>query len=185
VNDAELVEKARGGDASAFGELVEQHRAAVFRTALAGCGSREDAEEVAQDAFVVAWRTLDRFRGEAQFRTWILAIAWKRSLTRRRSLSRWFHRFRTAADPLFEPVAACTTAEKQLLDRELTDAVARVVPALPARLRDPLLLASTGEWTYDEMSRVLGAPAGTLKWRVNEARRQLKRRLNALGFEVE
>jgi DNA-directed RNA polymerase specialized sigma24 family protein len=52
-------------------------------------------------------------------------------------------------------------------------------------LRDPLLLASTGEWTYDEMSRVLGAPAGTLKWRVNEARRQLKRRLNALGFEVE
>jgi DNA-directed RNA polymerase specialized sigma24 family protein len=60
--------------------------------------------------------------------------------------------------------------------------VHRLVRGLPAKLREPLLLAATGEYTYDDMAVILAAPAGTLKWRVSEARRLLKERLARLGY---
>jgi len=60
--------------------------------------------------------------------------------------------------------------------------VQRLVRALPARLRDPLLLCASGEQTYHEIASVLGIPEGTLKWRVAEARRRLKERLGRLGY---
>lgn len=184
MNDAELVELARRGDVSAFGELVERHRAAVFRTALAACGVRQDAEEIAQDTFIAAWRTLDRFRGEAQFRTWVLAIAWRRAVTRRRSVWNRLRRLSSASAGTFDPVADSRSVENALVDTELARCVARLVAALPLKLRDPLLLMSTGEWTYTELSAALKVPEGTLKWRVSEARRQLKVKLVALGYEV-
>lgn len=184
MTDAELVELARSGDVSAFGELVERHRARVFRTALAACGSRQDAEEVAQDTFIAAWRTLDRFRGEAQFRTWVFAIAWRRALSRRRSPWNRLRRLSGASEGTFDPVALSRSVEHALIDGELGRCVARLVAALPLKLRDPLLLMSTGEWTYTELSAALHVPEGTLKWRVSEARRRLKVRLAALGYEV-
>jgi len=79
VSDSELVDRARQGDQSAFGELVRRHQGAVFRAALAALGSPEDAEEIAQDAFVAAYSNLEGFREEASFRTWVVAIAWRRA----------------------------------------------------------------------------------------------------------
>ena len=77
------------------------------------------------------------------------------------------------------------TPEGALIDAELAQHVQRLVRALPARLRDPLLLCAAGEQTYHEMAAVLGVPEGTLKWRVAEARRRLKERLTALGYGNE
>ena len=184
VNDAELVEEARRGDASAFGELVERHRAAVYRTALVVCGSRPDAEEVAQDTFLAAWRSLDRFRGDSQFKTWVLAIAWKRALTRRRSVWNRIRRLADRPDSGFEPAARGPGAEERLIGSDFADCVARLVRTLPVKLRDPLLLAATGEWTFAEMAVALNVAEGTLKWRVMEARRRLKQKLSAMGYEV-
>src|SRR3954453_21872333 len=76
--DLDLVRRAQAGDADAFGELVERNRRAVFRAALAVLGSAAEADDAAQDAFVMAYRKLGSFRGEAAFRTWILAIAWRK-----------------------------------------------------------------------------------------------------------
>ena len=67
-------EAARAGSHEAFGELVTLHERMVFRVALAALGNREDALDAAQDAFVVAWRRLGGFRGDAAFRTWLLTI---------------------------------------------------------------------------------------------------------------
>ena len=86
VTDCELVERARAGDQTAFGDLVDRHRDAVFRAALAALGNREEAEDVAQEAFVAAYRGLDGFRGDATFKTWVTTIAWRRALNRRRGL---------------------------------------------------------------------------------------------------
>ena len=61
----------------------------------------------------------------------------------------------------------------------------RLIGTLPARLRDALLLAGTGDYSYEEIAAVLGAPVGTVKWRVAEARRVLKRKLAALGYTRE
>jgi RNA polymerase sigma-70 factor, ECF subfamily len=185
VTDSELVDLARQGDTAAFGELVERHEAAVLRTALAVCRSREEAEEVAQDAFVAAWQKLDGFRGEAQFKTWLLTIAWRHALTRRTSLWQRLRRFTSSDDEGYvEPVRWVRSTEQALADAELTRDVRRLLATLPVKLREPLLLAAAGDCTFEEMSRMLGVPAGTLKWRVMEARRRLKQKLAAAGYEL-
>src|SRR3954463_7898610 len=72
VSDADLVARAVRGDAAAFGELVDRHRSAVERAARAALGSHADAEDAAQEAFLVAYQRLASFRGEASFKTWLL-----------------------------------------------------------------------------------------------------------------
>ena len=92
VSDVDLVARARQGDPAAFGELVDRHRTAVYRAALAALGSHADAEDAAQDAFLVAFRRLDTFRGDASFKTWLLTIAWHQAINRRRTLTRFLRR---------------------------------------------------------------------------------------------
>lgn len=184
MTDAELVEQARRGDASAFGVLVERHQSAVMRAARAVCRTREEAEDVAQEAFVAAWQKLHTFRGDAQFKTWLLTIAWRHALTRRESVWRRMRRF-VSSDHVdyIEPILPVRSTEQQLVDRALVDAVRRAVHALPRKLREPLLLAAGGSCTYEEMSAMFGIPSGTLKWRVKEGRDRLKRELAARGVE--
>ena len=81
VTDEELVLLARQGDPDAFDQLVARHQSAVFRAAMAALRNREDAEEVAQDAFIRAWRSLGRFRGDSSFRTWVVRITWNRAIS--------------------------------------------------------------------------------------------------------
>ena len=88
VTDADLVNRARQGDPAAFGELVDRHRTAVYRAAMAALGSHADADDVAQETFVAAYRRLKGFRGDASFKTWLLTIAWNQSINRRRSVVR-------------------------------------------------------------------------------------------------
>jgi RNA polymerase sigma-70 factor (ECF subfamily) len=182
VSDAELVARARQGDTAAFGELVDRHRAAVYRAAHAALGSASEAEDVAQEAFLAAYRKMGTYRGEASFKTWLLTIAWRRALSRRRRLASRWRRF-ASGDATESPRGReGRTPEGALIDAEMAQHVQRLVRALPARLRDPLLLCAAGEQTYHEMAAVLGIPEGTLKWRVAEARRRLKQRLTVLGY---
>src|SRR5687767_6398108 len=98
VTDGELVELVRRGDTAAFGELVERHRGAVYRAALAALGNDADAEDIAQEALVLAFRRIDQFRADASVRTWMVSIAWRLSLSRRRRL--WWRISRSASsDP--------------------------------------------------------------------------------------
>jgi RNA polymerase sigma-70 factor (ECF subfamily) len=188
VTDAALVDRARGGDAEAFGELVDRHRDAVFRAALAALRDPAEADDVAQDAFLLAYRKLGSFRGESSFRTWMLTIAWRTALRRRRGFRRWLGRFVSedvAGPDGFTPVDRRPTPEAEASQAEMVAHVQRLLGGLPARLRDPLLLLATGDQGYDEISCLLGVPVGTLKWRIAEARRHLKARLAALGYAHE
>ncbi|HEY3383751.1 MAG TPA: RNA polymerase sigma factor [Vicinamibacterales bacterium] len=183
MSDAELIELARGGDRAAFGELVERYQQAVFRAALAALRCREDAEEVAQDALVLAFRKLDSFRGEASFKTWLLTITWNRAMDRRRTVGEWLRRFVSSDDgnrP--EPASHHPTHEESLIAEESRRTVRRLVRTLPARYRDPLLLSAGGEHTFDEIAHILGVPTGTAKWRAMEGRRLLKQKLVSLGM---
>jgi RNA polymerase sigma-70 factor, ECF subfamily len=183
VTDGELVEQARRGDSAAFGELVMRHQAAVIRAARVVCRSHEEAEDVAQEAFVTAWTRLDGYRGDAQFRTWLLTIAWRRALRRRESLWRRLRRTMSTEEQAYrEPAAAARGTEERLADEALVRRLRGLVRDLPLKLRAPLLLAASGDWTYDEMAAALGVPSGTLKWRVMDARRRLKAQLEAAGF---
>jgi RNA polymerase sigma-70 factor, ECF subfamily len=88
LDETELVERARRGDASAYGALVHAHEHIAFRTAYLVTASAADAEEAAQDAFVKAYRALGRFRPGAPFRPWLLRIVLNEARNRRRSARR-------------------------------------------------------------------------------------------------
>ena len=191
VSDLELVRLAQAGDTGAFGELVERNRRAVFRAALAAVGSPTEADDVAQEAFVTAWRKLSGFRGESQFRTWLLSITWRKAIDRRKSISSWLKLAASASrdeagDSIYDLVEQIPSAERPPDEAfesvQLQRDIRRLIRTLPRKLRDALLLAGSGEHTYEEIGLMLGAPVGTVKWRVAEARRVLKRKLMALGY---
>jgi RNA polymerase sigma-70 factor (ECF subfamily) len=153
---------------------------------MAVLGSPAEAEEAAQDAFVSAYRKLEVFEGASSFKTWLLAIAWRKALDRRRRLrSRWRRFVSGEAGGWERWPATGPSPESQAIDGRLRGDVRRLVGGLPARLRAPLLLAATGDHTYEEMAAILGKRVGTVKWQVAEARRLLRERLVRLGYGNE
>jgi RNA polymerase sigma-70 factor (ECF subfamily) len=187
VTDAELVTRARQGDSTAFGELVNRHQSAVYRAARTALGSHADAEDAAQDAFVLAFRRLDSFRGEASFKTWLLTIAWRQAINHRRSMTRLWRRMMAPQDrePDEGPEAIAgglPTPEAAAAAVELKRAVRDAIRRLPPALRDTFLLAQAGDYGYEEISAMLTVPVGTIKWRVSEARRRVRKALDDRGF---
>jgi RNA polymerase sigma-70 factor, ECF subfamily len=189
--DLELVRRARAGDDQAFGQLVERNRRAVYRAAYAALGSADDAEDVAQDTFVTVYQKLSGFRAEASFRTWLLSIAWRKALDRRRSVTRWMrltvtqNRLPPDAVDLMERLPASErTQEDGLADSQLHRMVTQLIGTLPRKLRDALLLAAAGDYSYEQIGQMLGIPLGTVKWRVAEARRLLRKKLAAMGYST-
>jgi len=177
-----LLAAAQTGDREAFGDLVTLHERIVFRTALAALGRAEDAQDAAQDAFVVAWQKLGGFRGESSFRTWLLTIVWRKALDRRRRRSLWWNRTLTPAatvdvDPLDSVTTSSPDPERTAIARDVAARVREEIAGLTPKLKDTLLLAASGEHSYEEIATIVGAPIGTVKWRVAEARRLVTKRI--------
>lgn len=178
-----LVALARTGDRAAFGRLIEDHLTAARRVALAAVGQPTDADEAVQDASVAAWTRLEALQDPAAFRGWFMRIVWRKALDRRRSLRSWFDRFGTTTSddrPLEFPTAD-PSPDAQLISRELASAISQVVRALPRKLRDPFLLAASGDHRYEEIATLLDIPIGTVKWRISEARKMIRTKLDRLG----
>lgn len=177
------VQAAQAGDRDAFDALVGVYYRAVYRTAMAALQRSEDAEDATQDAFVLAWRKVPAFRGESTFKTWLLTIVWRQALDRRARRDRWWRRQPTpTAFENGEPDGGVETLVTSDADPERVAAArARLrqvqagIASLTPKLRDTLLLASSGDHSYDEIATMLGVPSGTVKWRVAEARRILKK----------
>ncbi len=173
MTDEERVQRAREGDSTAFDEIVERHKGAVFRAALAALRNREDAEDVTQETFITAYRKLDTFRGDSQLRTWLSKIAWNRSMDQRRR-----GRFRSFLH-LDEPDAVelpslAADPERKTLAASVHARVRREIFRLPENLRDTLLLASAGDLDYASIAELMGVREGTIKSRVFEARAMLR-----------
>ena len=193
VTDVDLVARARQGDPAAFGELVDRHRTAVYRAALAALGSHADAEDAAQDAFLAAYRRLNSFRGESSFKTWLLTITWHQAINRRRSLTRVWRRLiepRSAGEPadadsltpIDQLASIGPTPEQAAADDQLRRGIRQSIRALSPKLRDALLLAQSGAYSYEEMGAMLKVPTGTIKWRVSEARKIVRQQLRERGY---
>jgi RNA polymerase sigma-70 factor (ECF subfamily) len=179
VTDGELVEQVRVGDTDAFGELVTRHRGAVYRAALAALTDAAEAEDVVQEAFVLAFRKIEQFRGDASVRTWKVAIAWRLALARRRNpWHRSRERIRTESTEVTAMMATGPSAEARVLDAEQVALARQHIKRLSPKLRDALLLAAAGDLTLDEIAGALKTNPSTLRWRVMEARRQLREKLD-------
>lgn len=173
---------AQAGDRAAFDALVGLYYRSVYRTALAALQRSEDAEDAAQDAFVLAWRKVAAFRGDSSFKTWLLTIVWRQALDRRTRRDRWWRRQHhptatgdgASEDTVETLVTLDADPERVTAGRARLAQVQAAIAALSPKLRDTLLLASSGEHSYDDIAAMLNVPVGTVKWRVAEARRLLK-----------
>lgn len=182
MTDEDLVARAQGGMQEAWAELVHRHHGAVYRAAHAALVSRADADDAAQEAWIAAWKALGEFRGQSSFRTWVLTIAWRKALDRRRSVMGWMRMVRIDRTddedgPTLQLAADLASAEDSALDRVGRTRLKKLVKGLPRAHRDALLLVTTQDLPYVEAAALLGIPVGTLKWRVSEARRLLKERM--------
>jgi RNA polymerase sigma-70 factor (ECF subfamily) len=186
VETTRLAARAREGDRDAFSALVDLHHRAARRVAAAALGTIDDADEAVQEACLTAWRRIERLDDPAAFRAWLLRITWRKALDRRRSLSGWLKRMRrerSEEEDVIDQIAAPgEMPDTALLARERDRMLAVMIRSLPARLRDPFLLAASGEHRYEEIAAMLAIPLGTVKWRIAEARRVLKDKLRRLGF---
>ena len=179
-----LVALARTGDRAAFGRLIDGHLTAARRVALAAVGQPTDADEAVQEASVAAWKRLDALHDPNAFRGWYMRIVWRKAIDRRRALRSWLERFGLSTSDDRQPIefpSADPSPDAILISRELGVAIARVVRALPRKLRDPFLLAASGDHRYEDIAAMLGAPVGTIKWRIAEARRVIRMKLDRLG----
>lgn len=170
--EEQCVAQARGGDASAFEKLVRTYEAPVYRLALRMCGGRaEDAQEVAQEAFLAAWRGLPRFRGQCRFSSWLYKLTANAAVDHLRREKR-----RPAAVPLEnagEP-ADPHTPQEELERRELHRAVQQALDRLTPEHREVLLLRQMQGLSYQEIGAALSLEEGTVKSRISRAKRQLR-----------
>lgn len=183
-DDSDVLARAQRGDRSAFSELVRMYQKRVFSTALHMTGNRHDADDVAQETFIRAYRGLAKFDGRADLFTWLYRITINTSLNFLRSKKRVDNIARASAKEVREEGGA----PEKLGARERTPGewlainqryrqVLETICGLSPTLRITLVLATVEGRSYREISEILEIPEGTVAWRVNEARRQLKARL--------
>ena len=161
MTETELIQQARGGDPEAWEALTQNHQEAVFRLAYLLLGDPDDAEDVAQEAFVRAYYTLKRFDSARPLRPWLMQIASNLASNRRRSLGRYFNALmRLARDPS-EP--------RTSMPEDDPHALWQAVRQIRFEFQQVIYLRYFLDMGEDEMSTALGIPAGTVKSRLHRA----------------
>ena len=174
VSDRELVTRCQAGNDVAFDELVRRHQARAFNVAWQLLRNREDATEVAQDAFVRIYRTLAGFRGECEFTTWLHQIVVNLAHNKHRW---WRRRGRQETDPLDDDrqLAAPTVPPDAAAEqREFGRTLSARIAALPVPFREVLVLRNVEDLSYEEIAVVLKCEVGTVKSRIARAREALR-----------
>lgn len=177
LSDTEIISKVLGGESNAFAELVKRYQNYVFTLALRFTQQREDAEEVAQDIFVKAYRSLSDFRGTAKFSTWLYTIVYTTSVTflRKKKLST------TSIDDegTFLQLEnrnssfQANLVEQKSKNRSLNEAIS-MLSADDAQI---ITLFYKAEQSLDEIGTILSMEPNTVKVRLHRARTRLKEKL--------
>jgi RNA polymerase sigma-70 factor (ECF subfamily) len=177
VDDRALIDALLSGDRRAFEVLEERETRTVYRACLRILGRPHDAEDVTQESFVAAYRSIRTFRREGSIRGWLLRIATRQAFRR---LSQ--RRATVDLDAVPEPRLADAAGEptRVLMDRERRDAVQDAVATLPEPYREVVALRFFGELSLAEVAEATGRPINTVK---THLRRGLERLRPALGME--
>ncbi|MEA3402610.1 MAG: sigma-70 family RNA polymerase sigma factor [Armatimonadota bacterium] len=183
----QLVERAKTGDRRAFGRLVDEYKDKIYNYVARMLNDPYEAEDVTQEAFLRAFRSLPRFRGASSFHTWLYRIASNLAIDVVRRRKRQEPTFsldeplegedgeydREIPDETGGPEEASTTRETRV-------AVRRAIMDLPEKLRDVMILYELQGETYEDIAEILDVPLGTVKSRLFNARNRLKDELEEL-----
>jgi RNA polymerase sigma-70 factor (ECF subfamily) len=170
--DAELVARARDGDAAAFEELVRRHEKPLFGYVYRMCGNHADTEEITQASFVRAWEKLAGFRGESSFKTWLFRIATNLSINRR-----------TRTRPTeelneFLPAPPADEPEETYRQQVREELVQAALSRLPSDQRSALVLSVYQELSYKEIAAAMGKSTRAVDSLLFRAKANLRKALD-------
>jgi len=184
-DDADLVVRLQAGDQSAYAQLVEEHAGRVYRLALRMLGNESDAEDVLQETFLSAFKSIDHFEARSSLSTWLYRIATNAALMRLR-------RKEPEQISVDEPIEQddgdlvprqffdfCCLPEEDLLRDEARDEMKRAVDELPMTLRSVFILRDIEGLSTEETADMLNLSESAVKSRLMRARLKLRERLSA------
>jgi len=193
--DYDLVQRATAGDHSAYRELVEKYERRIYAVVFGVMGSRADAEDVTQEAFLKAYRNLKSFRGKSSFYTWIYRIAYNLCLDEKR---RKYRKVESVTGEIaeLERSAEQSTDERSLLTKlpspdemvhrgELNKEIGQALQQLSEEHRAVIMLREFEGLSYEEISVVVGCSKGTVMSRLHHARRKLQSLLTTVFDQQE
>lgn len=178
AGELELVRRAQGGDTEAFGRLVRQNSAMLFQVAFRLTGNEANAEDIVQEAFVRAFRKLDRFDGRSKFGTWLYRITVNCSMDAMRKTQR--SKETTDLEPVLErqqPSASDPNPERIALSREISTQVAEVLDQLSAMERTAFLLKHCEGRSLVEISEIMDLRVNAVKHAIFRAVKKLRAEL--------
>lgn len=184
--DLLLVERARNGDKRAFELLVEKYRRKIIRLLSRMIRDSEEVEDIAQEAFIKAYRALPQYRGDAAFYTWLYRIAVN---TAKNYLAARNRNVLTVSDMAsddedkgeeYRMAPDLDTPDAQLLSKQIAYAVNEAVEALPEELRTAITLREIEGMSYEDIATVMGCPIGTVRSRIFRAREAIAAKLRPI-----
>lgn len=191
VEDADLVARCRQGETAAFGLLVERYQDRLFTVCYRMCGHREDAADLAQEAFLKAFSSLERFGARSQFYTWLYRIAVNLVIDRRRRKPRPTRSLGpgTSEDADrggdAEPAARERSAEAVVAAAEDQASIERALQSIDDAHRAVVVLRDVDGLDYEQIGEILEIPVGTVKSRLSRARLALREKLRPILGEAD
>lgn len=170
LDEQSAVEQARRGEDRAWRELYDAHADLLFRLAARVVKDREVALDIVQDTYVKASRSIDGFRGDASFRSWLAAIA----LNEARSWVRARSGAAVRLDQAPEPVDRSRAVDEAVADADLAARALAFVAELPDQQRDAVLLRTTEGWSYREIADSLGTSEGSARVSYHHGMKKLR-----------
>lgn len=177
-----IILQVRKGDHNAFGELVELYKDRVFALSYRMLGNRQEAEDVAQEAFIRAYTNIDRYQIDRKFSTWLYRIATNLSIDRMRKKKPDYYLDAEVAGTdgltMYSQVSAdVQLPEDEVVSLEAQDGIHRAILSLPAKYRSAITLKYIQELSLKEISEILDLPIGTVKTRIHRGREALRKKL--------
>jgi len=190
VNENDIIERIRTDDPRAFKDLFDSNVSLVYNVCLRMLGNRQDAEDVTQEVFFEAYKSLKRFRFESKLSTWLYRIAVNRSLNhqRKRKLDRWlsldFNAIGEGTDNVDVPGAIDESPDAMMEKKDTEHIVQEAISKLPERQRTALLLHRYEELPYQEIAKIMDVTLASVESLLHRAKETLAKRLLPLRKHI-
>ncbi len=182
ADDAQLVARSVKQDHEAFGQLIDRHASAIVNLAYRMVGNRAEAEDLAQEAFLAAFKALATFRADSKFSTWLYRIASNKCKDWLRAKRPGMGQQDVDIDEVLDiHVAEEQTPERLLSQQQVALELEQAIQRLPPLYREAFVLKHVEGLSYEQMEEILGVNGDTLKMRVYKGRLQLSRELASLN----
>jgi RNA polymerase sigma-70 factor, ECF subfamily len=181
-DDVQLVARSLKRDHEAFGQLIDRHAPAIVNLAYRMVGNRAEAEDLAQEAFLAAFKALSTFRADSKFSTWLYRIAANKCKDWLRAKRPGMGQQDVDIDETLDVhVAEERTPEHLLSQQQVAQELELAIQRLPPLYREAFVLKHVEGLSYEEMEQIIGVNSNTLKMRVYKGRLQLSRELTLLN----